>query len=541
MTKKLRSNTSAWCQGALSAVVLSRLGLVALAVAHFGPARLTAAPPEDVLKAVDAQKTTIEEIAQTLWDKPEISLEEVESSTFLMEILERNGIKIVQKGAGGVPTAFIAEYGSGEPKLGVMLEYDALPNLGNKAVPTKEAREDGVTAGHGCGHNLIGAGAMGAALALKNLMEKQGVKGTLRVYGGAAEETEGAKVYMAREGLFDDLDAMLHWHPSPLTLVASVRTSAQQQMYIEFTGKTAHAGNAPWLGRSALDAAELFLNGVNYMREHVRPTARIHYVIRNGGETPNIVPDKASVQLTFREESRAAVDAGVEWLGQIAEGAALMTQTKATFVPYFGLYDLLPNTPLAERMQSHLEDVGIPEFNAEEKDFAVRLQASAEVEATGMATSVSPLPESPTVGGSTDVGDVSWIVPTMGLSVSSMPQGIGLHTWMATASHGTTIGKKAAVNAATVLALTGWDILTDEDLRKAMKADFDKRTDGFTYKSPIPDLIKEPVSLPDDKRQYGTVLELKEAIQNRMGDHTLAPAHNHSHLGDHDHNHPHDD
>lgn len=541
MTKKLRSNTSAWCQGALSAVVLSRLGLVALAVAHFGPARLTAAPPEDVLKAVDAQKTTIEEIAQTLWDKPEISLEEVESSTFLMEILERNGIKIVQKGAGGVPTAFIAEYGSGEPKLGVMLEYDALPNLGNKAVPTKEAREDGVTAGHGCGHNLIGAGAMGAALALKNLMEKKGVKGTLRVYGGAAEETEGAKVYMAREGLFDDLDAMLHWHPSPLTLVASVRTSAQQQMYIEFTGKTAHAGNAPWLGRSALDAAELFLNGVNYMREHVRPTARIHYVIRNGGETPNIVPDKASVQLTFREESRAAVDAGVEWLGQIAEGAALMTQTKATFVPYFGLYDLLPNTPLAERMQSHLEDVGIPEFNAEEKDFAVRLQASAEVEATGMATSVSPLPESPTVGGSTDVGDVSWIVPTMGLSVSSMPQGIGLHTWMATASHGTTIGKKAAVNAATVLALTGWDILTDEDLRKAMKADFDKRTDGFTYKSPIPDLIKEPVSLPDDKRQYGTVLELKEAIQNRMGDHTLAPAHNHSHLGDHDHNHPHDD
>lgn len=496
-------------------------------------------PNPDVMKAVAAQKETIEAAAQKLWDLSEVSLLEKESSAYMMDLLEKNGFKIIEKGSGGVPTAFIAEYGSGEPKLGVMLEYDALPGLGNAAVPAQKPREDGITAGHGCGHNLIGSGAMGAALALKNLMAGNGTKGTLRVYGGAAEETEGAKVYMAREGIFNDLDAMLHWHPSPFTVVANVRTSAQQQIYIEFKGKTAHAGNAPWEGRSALDAAELFLNGVNYMREHVKPTARIHYVIRNGGETPNIVPDKASVQLTFREQDRASVEAGVAWLEDIAKGAALMTQTKSFFVPFYGMYDLLPNGPLADRMQEHLEAVGIPEFTEEEQKFATDLQKAVEVKPTGMADAVSPLTNEPTVGGSTDVGDISWIVPTMGLSVSSVPQGIGLHTWMAAASNGTSIGKKAAVTAAEVLTLTGWDILNDPEFRKAMKADFEKRTEGFTYTSPLPDLIKEPVGLPDVDRKYGSVIELKEAIFNQMGDHQLAPADVHGHSHDHDAGHSH--
>jgi len=266
---------------------------------------------QDVLGAVEKAQPVIEEVAQKLWDISEVSLLELKSSDYLKGVLKENGFKITSEGTAGVPTAFIAEYGTGTPILGIMLEYDALPGLGNEAVPEKQARKDGITAGHGCGHNLIGAGALGAALALKDYISSKGIAGTLRVYGGAAEETEGAKIYMAREGLFDDLDAMLHTHPLDVASVMSIRTSAQSQMYIEFTGKTAHAGQTPWMGRSALDGVELFLHGVNNMREHVHPTARIHYIIVNGGLAPNIVPEKASVKLTFREENRAAVEAGV--------------------------------------------------------------------------------------------------------------------------------------------------------------------------------------------------------------------------------------
>jgi aminobenzoyl-glutamate utilization protein B len=496
----------------------------------FNPTAMAAPENKDVIAAVDKTIPLIEETAQKLWDLSEISLEEVKSSEYLKKALKDNGFKITSEGTAGVPTAFIAEYGSGEPKLGIMLEYDALPGLGNEAVPTKTPRKDGVTAGHGCGHNLIGAGALGSAVALKGLMEANKIPGTLRVYGGASEETEGAKIYMAREGLFNDLSACLHTHPLDVAQVINIRTSAQSQMYIEFTGKTAHAGQTPWLGRSALDAAELFLNGVNYMREHVKPTARIHYIIVNGGLAPNIVPDKASVKLTFREENRADVEAGVAWIKQIAEGAALMTQTKALAVDYYGMYDVLPNTPLAQRMQKHYEEVGVPKFTDEEEAFAKELQKSAGVKQTGMTKEVTPLPNEPTTGGSTDVGDISWLTPTMGILMPSVPQGVGVHTWYATASHGTGIGKKAAVTAAKVMTLTGMDLLTDPEFLKQARADFEKRTEGFTYKSPIPDLVKEPVGLSADQRKFGTVGELKAAMQKQIGEHDYAP---HGH--DHDH------
>jgi len=513
-----------------SIISVQIVGALALSTPFVVPIAVMAQTPNNqTIVAVERVAPTIEDTAAKLWDLSEVSLLEVKSSSYLKELLKKNGFKITSEKTADIPTAFIAEFGSGKPVLGIMLEYDALPGLGNAGVPRKEARKDGNTAGHGCGHNLIGAGALGAALALKNLMQQNKTPGTLRVYGGASEETEGAKVYMARAGMFKGVDAMLHWHPAPVTVIGNVRASAQQQVYIEFTGKTAHAGNDPWDGRSALDAVELFLHAVNNMREHVKPTTRIHYVIRNGGSAPNIVPDKASVQLTFRAENRAGVDDGVAWLDDMAKGAGLMTQTKPFFVPYFGMYDLLPNGPLAKRMQSHLEAVGVPKFSKEENEFAVNLQKSVGLKPTGMASKVQSLPNEPTVGGSTDVGDVSWIVPTMGLGVESIPQGIGLHTWMATASHGTSIGKKAAVTAAKVLALTGWDILTDAGLREEMKADFARRTKGFTYKSPIPDLIKEPISLPDKMRSYGSVLDLKEAILNQTGDHKLAPTHDHDH------------
>jgi len=478
---------------------------------------------QDVLGAVEKAQPVIEEVAQKLWDISEVSLLELKSSDYLKGVLKENGFKITSEGTAGVPTAFIAEYGTGKPILGIMLEYDALPGLGNEAVPEKQARKDGITAGHGCGHNLIGAGALGAALALKDYMSSKGIAGTLRVYGGAAEETEGAKIYMAREGLFDDLDAMLHTHPLDVASVMSIRTAAQSQMYIEFTGKTAHAGQSPWLGRSALDGVELFLHGVNDMREHVHPTARIHYIIVNGGLAPNIVPEKASVKLTFREENRAAVEAGVAWIKDIAQGAALMTQTKALAVDYYGMYDLLSNTPLAERMQKYYEAVGVPAFTAEEQAFAKELQKVSGVAQTGMTDKVEPMPNEPTTGGSTDVGDVSWLTPTMGILIPAEPQGISVHTWMATASHGTGIGTKAAITASKVLALTGADLLTDPAFRQQVKADFAKRTQGFTYKSPLPEIIKEPVGLPDNMRKHGTIGDLKAAVIKQSEGDDFAP------------------
>lgn len=407
-----------------------------------------------------------------------------------------------------------------------MLEYDALPGLGNEAVPTKQQRKDGVTAGHGCGHNLIGSGALGAALALKNLMKEKGISGSLRVYGAAGEEAEGAKVYMAREGLFQDVDAMLHWHPLDVAVVANLRTTAITQMYIEFNGKTAHAGGSPWLGRSALDAVEIFLHSVNMMREHVEPTARIQYIIKDGGVAPNVVPDHASVMLTYRDADRQRVDEAVAWIKDMAQGAAMATQTTALAVDYYGLHDLLPNAPLAKRMQKYLEQVGVPEYTKEELDYAMQLQKAAGVKPTGMTKKVQELPNEPKMGGASDVGDVSYLTPTMGLTMPSIPEGISLHTWMATSSNGTSIGTKAAVAAAKVLALTGMDILTDAELRKEMKADFGKRTEGFVYKSPINERIKEPVGLPDDMRHFGTLLELKESILKTAEDDQLKPGSN---------------
>ena len=473
---------------------------------------------EEVVNAVEKVSPKIEEVGMKLWELSEVSLLEVESSKYLKDELKENGFKITSEGTSGVPTAFVAEFGSGKPVLGIMLEYDALPELGNEAVPHKEPRKDGVTAGHGCGHNLIGAGALGAALAIKDLMEDKKIAGTLRVYGGAAEETEGAKVYMARDGFFGDVDAMLHWHPLNAASVMNIRTAAQSQMYIEFIGRTAHAGFTPWHGRSALDAVEIFLVSVNMMREHVRPTARIHYIIKNGGVAPNVVPEKASVILTYRDESRAFVEEGVAWLKEMANGAALATQTKALAVDYYGMYDLLPNTPLAKRMQEHLELVGLPQYTEQEIAFAKSLQKAAGVEPTGMTDKIRPLPDEPTVGGSTDVGDVSWQTPTMGVLMPAAPEGIGVHTWMATASHGTSIGVKSAVGAAKVLALAGMDILVDRAFLDQVNKDFEKRTAGFEYKSPIDAKIKEPVGLPDEMRSHGSVLDLKESFHKQAED-----------------------
>jgi aminobenzoyl-glutamate utilization protein B len=291
-----------------------------------------------------------------------------------------------------------------------------------------------------------------------------------------------------------------------------MRLAAANSIKIEFQGRTAHAGNEPWKGRSALDAMELASHALNQMREHLEPTARTHYIFEVAGQAPNIVPDYARMWLMVRDQDRARVVATTEWVKQIAEGAALSTQTKANVNIYFGLHDLLPNTPLAERMQAHLESVGVPAWTDEEQAFARECQKEMGLAEKGLVTFVLPLQPEMKLGGSSDVGDVSWITPTMGIGMITMPADISLHTWPVTACGGMSIGQKGAMAAARVLALTAVDLMTDEELRSAAQADFARRTEGFTYTSPLPAAQKQPIGLPDWLNNDGSV-ETMEAIE----------------------------
>ncbi len=481
-----------------------------------GGSTKSTADQKKILALVENLSQTIEDVSQQLWKNPEISLEEIRSAQYLKEKLTGNGFKITSDKVAGVDTAFVAEFHDNgtpcTPIIGVMLEYDALPGLGNKAVPRKEPCDGDNTAGHGCGHNLIGSGALGAALALKEYMDKNKIPGTLRVYGGAAEETEGAKVYMARAGIFNGVDAMLHWHPWYKACSMNVSTAATNMMYIEFTGKSAHAGLAPWNGRNALSAVEVFLHSVNMMREHLKPTDRVSYIIKDGGDAPNIIPDKASVILCCRGKSRAVVQKHVLWLKDMVKGAALATDTEGLAIEYFGLYEILPNDTFAKRVDEHLTRVGIPEYTDEEIKFAKQLQESVLKEKDesssgndpvtedfewkkqkGMTDSISDDPHGLDIGGSTDVGDVSWFVPTMGVVMPGAPLDVNPHTWAATASYGSSIGTKAAIAAAKVLALTGLDLFTDPEFLEGIKKDFDDHTKGFEYVSPVNSRIEKPV------------------------------------------------
>lgn len=462
----------------------------------------TAQQLEAIDAAVEQANSIVERLAKELWQLSEISLREVKSAQLVMDILQEQGFTITSKGTAGVPTAFIAEWSIGadaRPIIGFLVEYDALPGLGNEPVSHREPRKDQVTSGHGCGHNLLGAGCVGAALALKELMDIQNIPGTLRVYGCAAEETEGAKVYMARAGLFNDLDAALHWHPGTDAAVTNIRSAAVDQLRIEFFGRAAHAGMAPWRGRSAMHAAELFAHGVNLMREHVEPTARIHYVYEQAGMAPNVVTDYARLRMYVRDIDRAHVTASTAWVKQIAQGAALATQTRAEVLLYTGLYDLLPNNPLAKRMYTYIERVGVPTYTPEEQQFATELQHNFGVTEEGMATTVSPFPkENAFMGASTDVADVSWLTPTMGCGMPTIPLNIAVHTWPATACHGTSIGVKGAIYAARVLAATGFDLMTDAQLRQEARADFEQRVKDKPYVSPLPPEMKHPLELPEE-------------------------------------------
>ena len=354
-------------------------GSIALAQADTGTASdLAVAPPPAsaaaAAKAVTEAEPAILRISREVWENAELSRQEMKSHAIHIRELEAAGFTITSRDTSGYPTAFIAEWkqGSGGPVIAYLPEYDALPGLGNAAEPRQTPGPTGVEVGHACGHNLIGAGCTGAALALKRMMQADGTPGTVRVYGCASEESQGVKVYMVRDGLFSDVDVALAWHPAPVAATGAVRTAANDGIRVIFRGRTAHAGNSPWDGRSALDAAELFGHAVNQMREHVLPTARIHYIFEAAGVAPNVVPDFAQVWMMIRDKDRPKVSAMTDWARQIAEGAAMATQTKAEFDVFFGVWDLLPNDALIGGIHAHMSAVGL-EWTEEEQSLRARL------------------------------------------------------------------------------------------------------------------------------------------------------------------------
>jgi aminobenzoyl-glutamate utilization protein B len=459
----------------------------------------TAAPASAAAaaRAVDSVREPILRISREVWANAERSLAEEKSAAIHVRELQAAGFRVTT-GTANIPTAFLAEWsqGTGGPVIAFLPEYDALPGLGNAAEPRQTPGPTGVEVGHGCGHNLLGAGCTGAAFALKRMMEQDRTPGTIRVFGCAAEEGGAVKVYFVREKLFDDVDAAIAWHPAPIAAAGAISTAANNGMKIRFHGRTAHAGVEPWAGRSALKAAELFAHGINLMREHVQPTARIHYIYENAGSVMNIVPDLAEVWLTIRDRNRESVVAMSEWAKQIAEGAAMATQTRAEFEVFVGLHQLLPNDALIAAVHRHMSATPL-EWTAEEQTFARTIQKAMNLPERGLAERVLPVLGEITTGGGSDCGDVSFVTPTILFGWPTLPQGVSLHTWGVTACGGMSIGEKGALAAARIMAGLGHDLMTNADLRGAAKADLERRRGDYRYVSPLPPDQRQPPGIPE--------------------------------------------
>ncbi len=459
----------------------------------FRPSQQTA------LADVDRRADELKAVNKAIWQYAEIGLEEHKSSALLVDKLQQAGFD-VKTGVSGMPTAFVASYGSGKPIIGILAEYDALPGMSQKVAPQREAVDESAP-GHACGHSGLGTGALGAVLAVKAAMEKHELGGTIRLYGTPAEETVIGKVYMTLDGQFDDLDICLHWHPGDKNEAWASSSKALVSAKFTFRGTPAHASVSPDSGRSALDAVELMNVGANFMREHLKEDARLHYVITDGGGAPNVVPPTATVWYFCRADSHKDVEYNFRWLQDIAKGAALMTRTKLTVQIDTDCHEIVPNAPLAEVITQNLQKIDAPKFTDEEILFARRLQQPL-IEQFGREfplaiddrvhqTSI----ESPPSKGSTDVGDVSWRVPTGGLRTACLASDSPGHSWQNVAAIGSSIGEKGILYAAKVLALTALDLLEDPKQTAAARADWQQRMKDREYFSFIPDEQKAPRSI----------------------------------------------
>ena len=469
----------------MSLVVAALLVSAASAAAPPPASKADLRKKQAAMASVDAHRADLVSLADQVWTFAETALRETRSAALLADHAEKQGFH-VERGLAGMPTAFVASYGEGRPVVAVLGEYDALPGLSQKAVPERAAQQEGAP-GHGCGHNLLGAASLGAAIAVKELIAGGRLSGTVRYYGTPAEEAIGGKVYMARDGLFRDVDVVLAWHPADRTRADTEGGQAIVSLMVEFRGRTAHAAFDPWNGRSSLDAAELFTHGVNMMREHVKPTVRMHYVIPDGGDVPNVVPDHAKVWIWARDFERKGVEEVLARLRKVAEGAALMAGVTAKVTVQTGDYEVLVNEGGARLLDANLRWVGPIAYTPEEEAFAKALQTAAGVEPLGLDSSIGSLEGQEREGGSTDVGDVSWNVPTLQVSVVTAPRGVPWHAWPVVAAGGTSIGHKGLVLAAKTLAATMVDLFDDPAARAAVRAEFERKTQGFVYKPFIPD------------------------------------------------------
>lgn len=445
-------------------------------------------PSVRLMAAIDARGARYAEMARQIWSFAEVGYQEVRSSTLLAAELESAGFRIT-RGVVGIPTAFVAEFGSGKPVIGILGEFDALPGLSQEAGPLQKAIIANA-AGHGCGHNLFGVGSAAAAIAVKEWMTANRIAGTLRFFGTPAEEGGSGKVYMVRDGLFKDADAVIAWHPGDGNDISGTSTQGNITGKFRFRGVSAHAAASPERGRSALDAVEALNMMVNLMREHVPQDTRIHYVITSGGRAPNVVPDFAEVYYYARQNDMTILDDVWDRILKAAQGAALGTGTTMEFEITGSVYPVLLNETLARVMYKRLQQVGGVKYSAEETAFAEQLQKSLGSRAKSLdsAWAIMPWAFGGASAGSTDVADVSWNVPTVQIGAATWVPGTAAHSWQAVAASGMSIGAKGMMVAAKTMALTAVDLFTTPATIVAAKAEMDRRRGkDFVYRTRLGD------------------------------------------------------
>ena len=441
---------------------------------------------KEVISFIDDNHEVFTAMSDSIWGFEEIAFREHKSSEVLANYAERQGFRVT-RGVAGIPTAFTAEFGSGSPVIGILGEFDALPGLSQNTVPTKNPRNEGAP-GHGCGHNLFGVGSLAAATAIKNLIQEGKLTGTVRFYGTPAEEKFFGKLWMIREGLFDDLDFCMDWHPGAETKAEVQSSLALVDFMVEFTWQAAHGAADPWNGRSAGDALELYTTGINYYREHVKPTVRMHYHIMDAGVVVNVVPDYAKIWVRVRDTNREGLIPVWKRVEAMAEGAAIMANVDHRVSLISGVHELVVNRAGGAAMQENLEFLGDIVYTDEEDLFARQIQGSTGKPQVGLDAHISPLEETleNPGGGSTDAGDVSQVVPTIRLRATTAPKATPWHSWAVVACGGMSIGHKGMAYAAKALAMTMVDLYEDKKLQEAVTAEYKERIGDYQYEGILP-------------------------------------------------------
>ena len=469
---------------------------------------------------IDANAALFTDMSDKIWEYAEIRFQEHLSAALLSQTLEREGFTVT-RGIAGLDTGFVATFGSGKPVVAFLGEYDALAGLSQMGGVAEKRPVQGCNSnGHGCGHNMLGIGSLAAAVAVKQYMVETGLAGTVRYYGCPAEEGGSGKAFMAREGVFDKVDAALTWHPFGHTGIWSLGSLANYQVYYRFYGRSSHAASSPHLGRSALDAVELMNVGVNYLREHIQSDARVHYAITNtGGHSPNVVQAEAEVLYLMRAPQLSQVQHIYERIGKIAQGAALMTETRCEIIFDKACSNCIPNKTLETVMFANLQEVGPPQFDDSDRQFASRIRSTLsqnDIDSDlnmGSTFSGNRHPEvidqlkdkelsdlilpyvhaAAVLPGSTDVGDVSWITPTAQVITACQALGTPGHSWQAVSQGTTSIAHKGMITAAKVLARTAVDILQNPDIAKQAQAELLDKLGDTAYVSPIPPEVKPKI------------------------------------------------